>query len=321
MKKIFSLLLVLSALLAHAEDKKQLSKACKRPQIVFSTAQEGRTLVTSTNNLKGPFDIQARLGRADGTLTELEDFQRAQVQEFTAAEKDSLNSSIDRLLCHVHELGIKLPLPETITFVKTTQVEEGGAAAYTLGDAIFLNTRTISAPPAWREMLVAHELFHMLTRSNADFRQKMYGVIGFTVLPTGNINFAEDVWARRITNPDVERHDSYVMLDFEGKQTPHVMLLMANRDYQGGSFFEYLQTSLILLDQNFMPQRDADGKTIVRVIEDVPEFWQRVGKNTGYVIDPEECMADNFAFAVTGYCGTTPYPNPEIFEAIISRLQ
>lgn len=321
MKKILTLLLVLSALLAHAETAEQAKTVSLRPTILFATTQEGRELITSTNHLKGPFDIQARLGRKDGTMAELENFQHEQVQDFTLAEKDSITKSIDQLLEHIHTLGITLPLPKTITFVKTTQDEEGGAAAYTLGDAVFLNTRTITAPPAWREMLVAHELFHMLTRSNADFRQKMYDIIGFTVLPTGDITFDEDVWQRRITNPDVERHDSYVMLDFEGRPTPHVMLLMAARPYEGGSFFKYLQTSLVPLDDHFVPQRDTDGRTIVRVIEDVPEFWTRVGKNTDYVIDPEECMADNFAFAVTGYKENTPYPNPEIFEAIIARCK
>ena len=47
------------------------------------------------------------------------------------------------------------------------------------------------------------------------------------------------------------------------------------------------------------------------------------GTNTGYVIDPEECMADNFAFAmlygIEGENGKG-YPNPEIIQGIIDIM-
>lgn len=44
------------------------------------------------------------------------------------------------------------------------------------------------------------------------------------------------------------------------------------------------------------------------------------GTNTGYVIEPKECMADNFAFAMLyGEEGKNNqgYPNPEIIQGII----
>jgi hypothetical protein len=48
------------------------------------------------------------------------------------------------------------------------------------------------------------------------------------------------------------------------------------------------------------------------------------GKNTGYVNDPEECLADNFSYAlVYGIEGRDKqgYPNPEIIQGILDYLK
>lgn len=48
------------------------------------------------------------------------------------------------------------------------------------------------------------------------------------------------------------------------------------------------------------------------------------GKNTSYVIDPEECMADNFEYAMfygmDGIDGQG-YPNPEIIQGVIDIVR
>jgi len=46
--------------------------------------------------------------------------------------------------------------------------------------------------------------------------------------------------------------------------------------------------------------------------EVVPEYLLRLGGNTGYIIHPEETMADNFALLVIG----RPVPNPGLLQSI-----
>ena len=58
--------------------------------------------------------------------------------------------------------------------------------------------------------------------------------------------------------------------------------------------------------------------------EDASNYNDVVGDNTGYTIDPEECMADNFSMAVVfGMKGPEGdgYATPEIIEAILSYLK
>ena len=71
------------------------------------------------------------------------------------------------------------------------------------------------------------------------------------------------------------------------------------------------------LDDAFEPVK-RDGKTVIVPLECAVDFYDQVGKNTGYVINPEECLADNFAIAI---CGTNkPLPNPELSERIIKVI-
>jgi len=57
--------------------------------------------------------------------------------------------------------------------------------------------------------------------------------------------------------------------------------------------------------------------------EDVKDFWEVVGENTDYTDDPEEIMADNFAYAIMdldiGY--EERNKSPEILEGIRKYLK
>ena len=265
----------------------------------------------------GRFDIEARVGRKGATRSEMMDMLKRCTRDFTEADKDSLFKAFSIFDDSLSSKGLKLPLPKEFTLVKTTMEEEGGAAAYTRGNIICVSEDALKKTPADRlAWLVAHETFHVLTRDNPDFRRAMYSVIGFTVLDK-EISFSRDVTDRRISNPDVNRYDSYAMLTVDGVKSPYTMVIYSDSDYDGGSFFKYMKIGLIPLDGAFEPVR-RDGKTVIVPLERAVDFYDQVGKNTGYVINPEECLADNFAIAI---CGTNkPLPNPELSERIIKVI-
>ena len=56
-------------------------------------------------------------------------------------------------------------------------------------------------------------------------------------------------------------------------------------------------------------------------MDDVPDFWDVVGRNTEYTEDPEEIMADNFACAILYLDeGYDSFDNPEILQGVIDYL-
>jgi hypothetical protein len=53
----------------------------------------------------------------------------------------------------------------------------------------------------------------------------------------------------------------------------------------------------------------------------VPDFWDVVGRNTDYVFAPEECLADNFAFAVVYGIDGREYKTPRLISDITALLK
>ena len=165
------------------------------------------------------------------------------------------------------------------------------------------------------DYILAHELFHCITRCNRDFRSDMYQIIHFTIQ---NDDFAipESVKEFFISNPDVEHHDSYATFVIEGVPIECFAAFVTTKHFEkeGDRFFDSAMTALVPIDgtdKHYTP-------------EDAENFDEIFGKNTGYVIDPEECIADNFgyliAYGLEGPDGKG-YPNPEIITAIEDILK
>ena len=156
---------------------------------------------------------------------------------------------------------------------------------------------------------------------NKTFRKKMYEIIHFTVMEKDFI-IPESVYDISISNPDVEHHDSYATFNINGKNIDCYMVLTASKPFNqtGDSFFHCIQTCIVPID----------SKSEFYLPENATNFWEIFGKNTNYVIDPEECLADNFSYAMLNneyekYIGIKMkelnFKNPEIIEKIINYLK
>lgn len=306
-------------------------------RLTFAEFEEASQLIMEDDHFNSglsTFDICSRVGQKDATKAELKALQHAQVREWTKAEIDTLTRSAQLLEQKLSEQGFTIPVPAEVIMIKTTALEEGGSGAYTRENQIYIGQKALRSykdqkgkqhpAPSAAELcpLLAHELFHVLTRNNRSFRSNMYKTIDFSCLDH-EIKFADDIWSNHISNPDISSYDSYATFTIKGQQQNCTMILLANRPYNGGSFFNYLQIGLVPLDEQFVPMQQ-EGKTIVYGLDDAEDFYQKVGKNTGYVINPEECLADNFAIAVLGFKPTVQMqelPNPEIIDKIKEVLR
>lgn len=262
-------------------------------------------------------DLQYKTGKKDGTIEDYKEFGVSQMLEFTDSEKES----IDKLMAEIEEdiasNGYYIPEVDEITFIKSTQDEENGSGAYTHGTQIyfgqsFVDLFTSDNPDYYKygKSILWHELFHCLTRNNPDFRAYMYSIINFTV-QDNEYDIPPSVFDKYISNPDVEHHNAYATFHINGEDIDCYTVLIATKPFEkeGDSFFDCMETALV----------PVDGSDIYYVPDDADNFWDVFGMNTGYVIDPEECMADNFSYALT-YGLEEDYESPEIIEAIIDYL-
>ena len=61
-----------------------------------------------------------------------------------------------------------------------------------------------------------------------------------------------------------------------------------------------------------------NGKTVIYSIDQTEDFYDKIGKNTKYIINPEEILADNFAYMLMQ---KKDLPNPEIPQKIAAILK
>jgi len=269
------------------------------------------------------FDLQSR-------LQSTKEVTKADYLAMTAEQLLDWNSDeITRLSELVAELKPRLerfdlPFPDEVLLIKYSGEGESGAA-YTRMNGIVFPKNRLAASAAMQEHLMLHELFHVLSRNDARLRRELYSIIGFQ--PCNPIRLPESLADLKISNPDAPTIDYYITLketDEQAKQTVRhaVPVLLAIQEFDpqvGKNFFEYMQFQLLEIEQ-------VDDRWRPLLIEDKPllldaasneAYLKQIGRNTNYIIHPDEILADNFSFLVLEL---EDLPSPEILTQMGKRL-
>ncbi len=290
----------------------------------LADAEEGAALMLGNAEYYAGFsqnDLDYRMQKQGASMEEYQAFAREQVLDFTEDEAALIEEYFLDMEARLAETGCVLPPLDEIVFIKTTMAEECDAGGYTHNTQIYVSEHLLAEGAAGDEGLSDylttffwHELFHCLTRCNPDFRADMYRIIHFTV-GDGDYPLPPRVFEYHISNPDVEHHNSWASFLIDGKEVKCFTDFVTTKHFEvpGDTFFDYATTALVPID----------GADIYYTPEQASNFDEVFGRNTGYVVDPEECMADNFSYAMSfGMDGPEGmgYPNPEIIEAILAVL-
>jgi hypothetical protein len=289
--------------------------------VLFASVEKSRSLLTQEDdytNRWSAIDIDIRMQKVNSTKEELMNYIPTQVREWNEDEKNLIRSILDELDMEIAIQEYQIPFPDTIFFVKTTLDEEfKGATGYTRSNYIVLNAEKFTQVDSLTRLVVTHELFHVISRYNPELRAKLYKIIGFE--QTNEIQFFGELAYYKLTNPDAPHINSFINITYKGQQVECMMLTYSDRIFAGGNILDYAQIGLLKISGTEVKKIDeVDGKPIIYNFEDVNGFFEQVGRNTDYIIHPEEIMADNFAFALLGVKGL---PNPEIIDEIKKILK
>ena len=288
----------------------------------FAEADEAAELLTGNRAYyegMNQNDLNFRLQKQDATLEEMEAFAAAQTRDFTEEEKAAIDDTMGFIEKTCRERGYVLPPTDDIVFAKTTMLEECDAGAYTHGTQIYLGQTlleyALKEEPVYLQFFrqaAAHELFHCLTRSHPDFREAMYSILGFTVTET-DYEFAPAIQEKILSNPDVEHHNSYASFDIGGQMLDCAVIFMTDSPFRepGDNFFDSGLTGLVPIDD----------LSTAYTSDNAADFWDVFGRNTEYVIDPEETLADNFSYTIIRGTDNSEYKTPEIIEKIDAYLK
>ena len=286
----------------------------------FSSKEEGKYLIslqdTFINNLS-PFDLEARCNFKDATKYDYLLFCRNNVLNWTDENIILIDGLLKEIDGEFKQRGMVIPFIDNINLVKTTSKEEGGAMGYTRGNTIYVADYIMYKPKVKIKEILTHELFHILTRSSFPFKQEMYSIIRFTALEKTIDLTTMNQRCRFVSNPDVSNSCSYIELkDWDGKDHRLLMTTLARSNYHGGSLFKYIQPYFLELDSEHNIMTYGDNLPVRKSIygEYYKDFIMKVGQNTGYMVNPEEILAENFRIAILGEIDEVP--NPEIINNI-----
>ena len=292
----------------------------------FASVEEGQTLVLANTDYYSGYtqnDIDMRMKKGGATLDELLDVTKTSVKKFNILEKLYIDHRIAKMYKTLKKNHYTLPETDEISFVKIDMDLEGGANGYTHGTEIYLNATLVTFNsflgfiPGFNESmdkLLWHEMFHCLTRCNPEFRSQMYSLINFTVVDS-DYELPPCIQEKYLSNPDVEHHNSYATFQIDGREIDCFVVWITTKDYanDGAGWSDSEAVALVPID----------GSDEYFLSEQATNFDEVFGTNTSYVIDPEECMADNFAYAMLYGMkgkGGQGYPNPEIVQGIIDSV-
>jgi len=289
--------------------------------IEFASEQQARTVLTTRDDFiahLSPFDRKVRL-KTDRDVSEQEflDFVGRSVLSWTPDEQHLVETTWTSLQPALAHLG-PLPFPKTILFIKTSGEEEDGAE-YTRSNAIILPQPLFVRVRKADDMqpVLAHELFHILSRNAPDLRDRAYAAIGFQ--RCAEIAFPPDLASRKLTDPDAPLNDHAIQVRVSGRGIWAVPILYSKYpDYdpaKGTTLFDYLQFRFLEV------QRSGDPPPGHRAPIDparILGFYEQVGRNTEYVIHPEEILADNFRFLLAG---TPNHPSPDVLKQLAAALK
>jgi hypothetical protein len=301
------------------------TKLNEQTSIVLATVEQAKTVLGRKDEFvqrMSPFDRSARM-KTDKVVSEKE-YLAFVVSNILAWDKKE-TANIEAALAIVKRKLKKfsLNLPATVFMIKTTGKEEG-QAPYTRGNAIVFPKRVLSGPSEKLQKTIAHEFFHILSRNNPKLRTRLYAIIGFEAC--NEVDFPSGLKPRKLTNPDAPKNNHHIKLSVEGKPISAVPILLSRSEkydvQAGGEFFNYLELRFLAIEKDTKSKKFVavykDKKPVLLEMRDVgASYIQQIGRNTGYIIHPEEVLAENFAMLVLG---AGKAPSPEILKKLQDEL-
>ncbi len=274
--------------------------------LVFASVHQGRAVLSKRDDYVSrlsPIDRSARL-KTDTAVSEQEylAFVGRQVVPWLASERSKVLEVADGLRKKLDSL--QLPLPPQVVMIKTSGREEGGAA-YTRANAIVLTESHLRRDVEGLTKLICHELFHIMSRSAPTVRDGLYATIGFHRCQEPQL--PASLTSIKLTNPDAPANQHCINVTIDGRPRTVVPILISEtRQYdvdRGGEFFEYLLLRFVAIEIDQKTGRSSPvmerNQPLIVPVTQLSGFFEQVGHNTGYIIHPEEILADNFVHLVT----------------------
>jgi hypothetical protein len=306
---------------AQAAAALPLELATGRSSFVFASAVEGQAAAGNLDlylERVGALERSAKRGTPQPVSREqYAAWLQSEVREWDAASRAAVEGAAQALLPVLR--GLDLPLPSRVLLVRMAPGHMADAA-YTRANAIYLPDNFLRAPQPVVTRFLAHELFHVASRHDAAWRARMYGLIGARVVQ--EVRLPAPLAERRITNPDAPVLDAVHSVTLDGRPAwvVPVLQLAAGSEAQFGQapFFAFLRLAYAEVSVDAAGAATLAAPVTLRQVNELGGFFERIGRNTDYILHPEEILATNFSLLVVP---ERTVPTPQLLQALQAALR
>lgn len=229
-------------------------------------------------------------------------FLKKDVLDFTKEEMEYVNE----IFKEAYEMSNKVSasiFPKEIKLIKTHANHYGQGAYYTRENCIIIpkDELKLKNKEGFLETMF-HEISHIYTRYHPQKQKALYQLIGFSNIGNmSNLLIKEELKNRILLNPDGVNFAYHIELNEKsGRPYSAIPIIKSNETKYLDSkndFFEYIDFSLykVSIQHGVQVKTDAAGNSTINM-DNVPDFFEKITTNTGYIIHPDEIIADNFMY-------------------------
>ncbi len=232
------------------------------------------------------------------------EFLKSDVSSFDYAESKFVAEIIIKAFSTAEGVAPGI-FPDTLKLIKTKGRHYGDGVWYTRENCIIIPANELASKKNNAfATTVFHELFHVYSRLNPAKSAQFYQLIGFTGIGLENLRLPPTLAERVLYNPDG--------VDFAQKITLHKkdstlldavpIIYSKHLGLQEGQneFFGYVEFNIFPITNNgdgtWKVSVKEDGYSSPLKLDELPDFYRQIKDNTGYIIHPDEILADNFSF-------------------------
>lgn len=319
MRFYFLLILVIFLLTCKFQEKQQpaLLQLSDHQKITFLDSTNAAAAIVSDtiehffeyiNSLDMSIQLKRKLSPAikkDSLLIIYKNALKHDVLNFTPEEISFVKNVIKDIFKDCSSLSKNI-FPAEIRLIKIRGSHYGDGAFYTRENCIVIPQSELQDPENQSfKRVVLHELFHIYSRFNHQKKLELYDLIGFKSAGEMNLlQLGQPLKEKILLNPDGVNYGYSIQLrDAEGIFSAIPIIVSNENDFVENKtrFFDYLHFDLYKITPPFSQLIQVDSNengTSTINYKNHPEFFEQITDNSGYIIHPDELMADNFVIAV-----------------------
>jgi hypothetical protein len=232
-------------------------------------------------------------------------FVQKDVTSFSAADIEFVQTAMEKAFQLCQKLSPNV-FPKQLNLIKTKSRNYGDGVYFTRENCIIIPANVLKEKKADDFLAtMLHEIFHVYSRLNPEKRKVLYEAIGFQALnEAANLEIPAELKNTILLNPDGTNFKYFITLQLAPDKTiKAIPIIYANSTKYNAKkpdFFNYLKFELFEIQpiaRGFVVVTKKDGSSTLDM-KNLPDFYRQIRDNTGYIIHPDEVLADNFMFLV-----------------------